>query len=102
MKIIPFVTPEQHDLALYIERVLLSLPEASGILFVACRVQSSNLSNDIWVTNIAVGCSRNLEISAVKALVLETLRKDQRVSDARGNLLVEVFRGVARSPTKAS
>jgi hypothetical protein len=100
MKNVFVVAKEQFDLARRIENKLLELPEWV-ILFVGASI-SEVLTPEGWGMEVVVGCGRNLELSAVEALVWAVVEKDPELQAVKRHLKVIVYRGVARSPARSS
>lgn len=100
------VTKEQFELSRKIESKLLELPDMSGILFVSAMV--AEVSGDLepgtqpWQLILLVGCGRNLELTAVEALVWAVVDKDPELHVVKDRVKVSVHRGVARSPARSS
>lgn len=95
MKTVFFVRPDEAEVARRMEKILLSLPKESGILFVGVSVISDPLSVPRKVIyQVAVGCDRARDASLIDALVRTFLRPE--VSDD-SQLSIQAFRGVDRS-----
>ena len=96
MRNVFIVTQEQADLARRAESLLVGLPEASGILFASAKIREA-ASMPRWGMDVVVGCSRNLEVAAVEALVWASLEKDPPLKEVLHLVTVQAYRGVARS-----
>lgn len=95
MKTVFLVQPDEAEVARRMEKILISLPRDSGILFVGVSVVSDPLSISRRVIyQVTVGCDRARDASLVDALVKTFLR--QEVSED-SQLSVRSFRGVDRS-----
>lgn len=95
MKTVFFVRPDEAEIARRMEKILLSLPKESGILFVGVSVISDPLSTPRKVIyQVIVGCDRSRDASLIDALVRMFLR--QEVPDD-SQLSIQSFRGVDRS-----
>ncbi len=91
MKNVFFVKPDQFELALAMEKRLLSLPEESGILFVGVSVlPDPDEQRTQPVFRVVIGCSRSVEPDLMHAAAKTFLR--DLVEDER-QILVEAYRG---------
>lgn len=93
MKNIFIVNPEQLDLARYFELVVLKLPKEGGILFASASIIEGR---DGWDLSAVIGCSRSMEISAVEALIWQTIAKEEPLNSIKERIKIQVYRGVAK------
>lgn len=95
MKIIRYVTEDEHQIARDIEKKLIDLPEGSGILFVGVSVTPGSLTLPS-IFNIWIGCSRQMDEKMMTALVDVVLREEI----AQGLCVkVQAHRGLSRFET---
>lgn len=95
MKTIFFVRPDEATVARRMEKVLLSLPAESGVLFAGVSVVSDPLSIPRKVIyQVVVGCDRSRDTSLINALVKTFLQKE---IPEDSQLSVQSYRGIDRS-----
>lgn len=96
MKAVFFVRPDEAEVARSLEKILMSLPKESGILFVGVSVLSDPLSIARKVLyQVVVGCHRSRDTTLIDLLVRKYL--SQEVKD-ESQLIVNSYRGIDRGP----
>lgn len=94
MKNIFIVQPTEAEIARKMEKKLLSLPDASGILFVGVEVQEAPPDFPGPLFRIFIGCRRERDASLMHSIVHRYLRDE--VIDER-QLVIEARRGHDKS-----
>lgn len=96
MKTVFLVQPNEAEVARRMERLLLSLPEDSGILFASVSVIPGSLSKESRKAfyRVVIGCIRSLASDLVSSVAMAYLL--QEVKEA-SQLTIEVHRGIDRS-----
>lgn len=95
MKSIFFVQPNEADIARRMEKILLGLPEESGVLFAGVTVVSDTKSRSRKVLyQVTVGCDRSRDTELIDLLVRKYLR--QEVADD-AQLVIRSYRGIDRN-----
>lgn len=99
MKKIFVVKQEEADLARKMEKKLLGLSEASGILFVGVSVIPDPIAESrIPLYKVVVGCSRERDPKLADAIIKYYLAAE--IDDNENQLVVEVHRGVTKETIK--
>lgn len=102
MKTIFLVQQDEADRARRIERLLFSLSEESGILFVGVSVIPDPLSPSTVrkvLYRTVIGCSRARDPKLIE-LVVKTYLRDE--VDNESQLVIEVHRGVDRTSVESA
>lgn len=96
MRTVFLVQQDEADTARRMEKVLLSLPEDSGILFVSVSVIQDPLNTPgsrKTVYQVVVGCDRVRDVGLIE-LIVRTYLKQEVKDDTQ--LVIDVHRGIDR------
>jgi hypothetical protein len=94
MRNVFFVQPEEAETARRMEKILISLPKESGILFAGVSVMQNHTNDERKVFyRVVIGCDHTKD-PKIMDLVAKTYLRSEVANESQ--ILIEAFRGLDR------